>query len=212
MIEFSQIFILFFVFFIISSVPLNIFGNDKIFFPLFNIIINFNILLLVSFFKLDLNFYAYVIIFFYVFLYLIIYFKKDFLKNILKLDLFYIFIFFIILSVEIGSNLDLSWDAKLFYFPKTILFFEGGHVKDLHQVHGYEWHPHLFSYIWAFYWKINFLKLEYFGRSIYVFLYLLTLITLLNYFKFKNHMKFLILIFLIYTNYQYKIYLALQKY
>jgi hypothetical protein len=72
-------------------------------------------------------------------------------------------------------------------------------------VHGYEWHPHLFCYIWAFYWKINFLELEYFGRLIYVFLYLLSLITLLDYFKFKNHIKFLILIFLIYTNYQYKV-------
>ena len=210
MIELFQIFLSFFVFFIISSVPLNIFNTNKnfqnkIFFALYNIIINFNILLLLSFFKLNINFYAYIIIFFYVFLYLIIYLKKNFLQNVFKLNLFFLFFFFIILSINVGSNLDLSWDVKLFYFPKALFFFEGGFIKDLSHVHGYEWHPHLFSYIWAFYWKINFLELEYFGRLIYVFLYLLSLITLLDYFKFKNHIKFLILIFLIYTNYQYKV-------
>ena len=211
MIELFQIFFAFSVFFLISSVPLNIFNvnkniQDKIFFPTYNIIINFNILLIISFFNLDINFYAYVILFFYIFIFFLIYSKQNLIeiKKDTKLDIFILFFIFIILGLDIGSNLNLSWDARLFYLPKAMLFFEGGSVKYLQEVSGYEWHPHLFSYIWAFYWKMSYLKMEYFGRLIFLFFYLLSLLTLLNYFKFKNHIKILILIFLIYTNYQYK--------
>lgn len=210
MMELTQIFLSFIIFFVISSVPLNTFNTNnnfqnRFFFHVYNIIINFNILLILSFLKLDINSYFYIIIFFYISLYLFIYLKKNFFINFFRLNTFYLFFFFILLSINIASNLDLTWDAKLFYFPKTVLFFKGGLIQNLPQVHGYEWHPHLFSYIWAFYWKINFLQLEYFGRLIYVFLYLLALITLLDYFKFKNFTKFLILLFLVFTNYQYKI-------
>lgn len=209
MIELFQIFFAFAIFFIISLVPLNVFNENKniqnkIFFPVYNIIINFNILLIISFFKLDINFYGYIILFLYIFLFFLIYSRNKLIEKNFKLDTFILFFIFIILSLDISSNLSLSWDARLFYLPKAILFFEGGSIKDLHEVSGYEWHPHLFSYIWAFYWKISFLKLEYFGRLIFLFFYLLSLVTLLNYFKFKKRIKILILTFLIYTNYQYK--------
>ncbi len=182
MIEISQILLSFILFSLIITVPVNIFNykmfiNKKLFnldIASFNLILNCNILLLMSILPISLRLYNSLFIFSYLIIFIYIYFIKNFKFDLLKNFIQFISIFFIIffiISTNVASELNLGWDAKYFYYIKALFFIENQHLADLNKFSNNAWHPHLGSFYWAFFWNLMPIKLEYFGRLLYVFLF-----------------------------------------
>ena len=215
MIELIQIIFIFLIFFMSLMVPINIFNsnlptNKKKFnldIASFNLIINCNFLLLLSIIPVALSSYnfLYVVGSFLTFFY--IYFIKSYhLQDIKKNFIFplILFIIFFIISLNIANELNLGWDAKYFYYIKSLFFVENQILYDIKKFVFGTWHPHLGSYLWAFYWSVMPLKLEYFGRLFYVFIFIFSLFymchdSLKN--NFKNTTIFILLV-LIFYNYE----------
>ena len=180
MIESFQIIIAFFCFAILTIVPFNIFNSKKIFhtncnildLASFNLIINCTVLLFFSILPItlkDYNLFFYIVlvtIFFYSY---VLKFKNinNFKDYYLQLILF--FLVFFIVSIDVASKLYLGWDAKYFYYIKALFFVEGQNFYDLNKFE-HIYHPHLGSFLWAFYWEFLPSKLEYMGRLFYVFI------------------------------------------
>ena len=118
-----------------------------------NSIVLFNILLLFSFTSIN-TIYLLVIFLITSIISLI---KKNYKlnkNNKIQLTLITFLIFF--LSIPLANTLDLGWDAKFFWFLKTINFYQGAGIENLHQVPAFDY-PHLGSFIWSFFWKFPFL-------------------------------------------------------
>ena len=223
--EILKIAIIFFIFIVFSIGPLSVFDKTnkqiKINFLNYNLIINFNILLFLSLINLPIKNYqlTYIVILILTFFYALILSKISYFylikKNIINFSIFY-FSFFII-AINISSNLNLGWDAKYFYYIKSLFFFEGLGLNELGDFKQNKWHPHFGSYLWAFFWSLPFLEIEYFGRLSYVFifcfsilfitklpnkdyssifLYLIILIILFKYNRFSGLQEILIFSFL----------------
>jgi hypothetical protein len=206
MIELLQIILIFFIFFILLLVPINIFNSNLLIkenklnlnVASFNLLINCNILLLLSIIPISINSYNFLhpIIYFFYFIY--IYFIKnnqlqDFKKNLFFPSTF--FIIFLIIAINVASELTLGWDAKYFYYIKSLFFLENQILYDIKKFAFGTWHPHLGSYYWAFYWSLMPLKIEYFGRLFYVFIFTFSLFyvchdSLKN--NFKNNIIFIL--------------------
>lgn len=182
MIEIFKILTIFITFSIFTISPLNIFNKInkkiKINFLIFNLIINLNFILLFSLTNLSITDYQ----FYYIVLLVTIFFFKQldlkinyliFLKKYSNSLLIFIFSF-LILSINISSNLDFGWDAKYFYFIKSLFFIDGLGLKELAGYENNKWHPHFGSYLWAFFWSLGTLEIEYFGRLIYLFIFCLS--------------------------------------
>ena len=180
MIESFQIIIAFFCFTILTLVPFNIFSSKKIFYTdynaldlaCFNLIVNCTVLLFFSILPITLNDYNLI---FYIIL-VIIFFYSYILKskNISNFKFYYLqliilFLVYFIVSIDVASKLNLGWDAKFFYYIKALFFVEGQNFYDLNKFENI-YHPHLGSFLWAFYWELFPSKLEYIGRLFYVFI------------------------------------------
>jgi hypothetical protein len=127
-----------------------------------------------SILPISLRLYNSLFIFSYLIVFIYIYFIKNFKFNLLKNFIQFISIFFIIffiISTNVASELNLGWDAKYFYYIKALFFIENQHLADLNKFSNNAWHPHLGSFYWAFFWNLMPIKLEYFGRLLYVFLF-----------------------------------------
>ena len=106
------------------------------------------------------------------------------------------------LSIDLAHNLLLGHDSRKFHLPNAIIFFDGLFVNDITYKNEY---PHYGNYIWAFFWKNSFLQIEYFGRLIYLYIYLLSLFYVFSILKIKILNKFLLIfgILLITYNFNY---------
>ena len=175
MIEISKILLIFPIFLIFIFVPFPIFDKmkNKLNIELlnFNLIINCNILLVLSLINFKIKDYQLFLFILYVsiFTYYLLKSKKKIL--IISNDLIIVFFSFFIFGCVIANNLDLGWDAKYFYYIKSLFFYEGLYISDLSQFEHNKWHPHLGSYFWAFFWSIPFFDIEYFGRLFYLFIF-----------------------------------------
>ena len=212
MIEFLQIILSFFLFFLIITVPINIF-NPKLFINKkfssleivsFNLILNCNILLFLSILPLALSSYNLFFIFLYIFAYIYIYFiqnsKFDLHKKFIQF-LSTFFIIYLIISINVAGELILGWDAKYFYYINALFFVENQNLYDLDKFAYGTWQPHLGTYIWAFFWNLMPIKLEYFGRLFYVFILCFSIFyicynNLKN--KFINNIIFILIILFFY--------------
>ena len=162
MIEFLQIILSFFVFFLIITVPINIFNSkpfiSKKFFCLdiasFNLILNCNILLLISILSLSLKLSNLLFVFIYSAAFIYIYLIKNFNFNLFKNFIQFISIFFIIfliISTNIAGELRLGWDAQYFYYIKALFFIDNQNFSDLKKFIQYSYHPHLGSFFGLFF-------------------------------------------------------------
>jgi len=197
MIEILTIFFSFFSLLIFSNFPLNYFFIKKYQYILkltyteyllLNLIINFNILLIFSFFPINLKIVFFLILI--ISLSFIIIFKNDFwklFKENLPLNFFFLLVFYALSSV-IVKNGYLEWDGLSHWLHKATVYFQGGGYSDLAGL-PFDYYPHLGSYVWAFFWKNSYLQAEYFGRLFFIFIFLLSIISL--YSKISN--KFLVL-------------------
>ena len=208
MTEIFKIAIIFFVLVVFFIGPLNIFDKTnkelRINVLNYNFIINFNILLFLSLISLPIKNYQliYITILLLTFFYTLLVSKISYFhlikKNIINFSIIY-FSFFII-AINISSNLNFGWDAKYFYYIKSLFFFEGLGLNELREFEHNKWHPHFGSYIWAFFWSLPFMEIEYFGRLSYVFIfcfsiYFITKIPNNNYHSVLLYLVILILLF-----------------
>ena len=117
-------------------VPFNVLDskifNKKSFFFLdiatFNLIINFNILLLLSILptSLDISNLIYLILYIslFIYLYLLKNYKLNLLKGFFQFKIIF-FIIFLILSINVAGELNLGSDAKYFYYIKALFYIQG---------------------------------------------------------------------------------------
>jgi len=212
MIELLQIIFIFFIFFLSLTVPINVFNSNFLInknkFNLdiasFNLLINCNILLLLSILPIALSSYNFIYIITSLLIFIYIYFIKNhqlqnFKKNLIFPTIF--FIIFLIIGANVANELNLGWDAKYFYYIKALFFLEDQILYDIKKFYFGTWHPHLGTYYWAFYWSLMPLKLEYFGRLFYVFILIFSFFyvshdNLKN--NFKNNILFILLILIFY--------------
>ena len=144
---------------------------------LINIVLNANILLLLSFFQINLNQVFFVFIFGSIFFF--IKFFKEYLELINR-NIFTILSFIIIfysISIVLLKKAFLEWDGLAHWLFKSTVYFQGGTYEDLVGL-PFDYYPHLGTYIWAFFWKNSLLQIEYYGRLFYVFIFIISIFTL----------------------------------
>lgn len=170
----------------------------------YNIVILLNLCLFCSFFLIG----KFIIIFICIFLFLknLNFFYNNF-KNI-KFIVFFIInaIFFILLAL----NPDLGWDGLVNWYPKAYSFFNDQQITSLNDLPRSDY-PHLGSYIWSLGWYFNPLKSEYFGRLIYVFIYLSSIFLFLDLVKKNLNMKIFIIFFLIILTINFDLFKGYQE-
>ena len=217
MIEIFQIILFSLVFTSLLFLPFNVFCNDNFNSKVdivektsLNLLINLNILLFISFLPLSVQSIQPFVVSSYL-LILILSYRKNF-------DLFFGFfksflpliIIFFLLSINISSEIFLGWDAKSFYYIKSLFFYEEKTIFDLHKFEDSVWHPHFGSYLWGFFWTLSFIDNEYFGRLFYLFLfcYSFFVISKISQNQSINNIIFLLLIF---SSYKYEFFSGLQE-
>ena len=189
MIEILNIILSFSVFFLFSLFPITcqyvdkliIFKNKSIFEVLFvNLLINILILFFLSFTKINLLIYFFVTIFLSLTINIKYFFKKKFINELKNI----IFLFFILLNILIyiyvASDPTLSWDGQQNWYYKAQNFFYNYNFFDLNDTNSVKYYPHLGSLLWGFFWKTSFLQYEYFGRLVFVYIFLISIFSISN--------------------------------
>lgn len=191
-------FILFFPFNIFNTIKFSkkISVIDK---TTLNLAINLNILLSLSFLPFSVQLIQPIILAIYFFSLVYIY-RNDF-KLIIKFLLFFlpVTLIFFVLAIDVSSEMYLGYDAKKFFYIKTLFFYEEKTIFDLDNL-SQTWHPHYASYLWGFFWVLSFVDIEYFGRLFYLFLFCYSLFIISNISKKKiiTYITFFTLLFVFY--------------
>ncbi len=203
MIELLGIIISFSVFLIFSIFPLPISLADKFLFKykfykydflLINLLINFLLLLLISFTKFNLTYYFISLIIlslsFNIFLFIR---DKSSLRNLNDINFLFFIIVNLIIYVFVAKEPTLSWDGQSNWFYKAQGFFYNYNFFDLDKILGVNYYPHLGTYLWGFFWKNSLLSYEYSGRFIFIFIFLLSIFSICDHLNMKKHIKALII-------------------
>ena len=215
--EIISISLSFLIFCIFLYAPLNI-NRSKIFnfgstyqIGVANLIINLNFLVLISLLPLKLG--SYLSFYFTALILISIFnlFKKTEIFKFNKLILSLFFVLFFIISLDIASKLDLGWDAKWFWYIKSLYFFQNYDFSHLSHYEFNSFHPHFGSYLWAFFRELSLSKIEYSGRIFYAFLYLSSLFFLIDKFEKNKIQNFIIIFLLLLITYKYKLFSGLQE-
>jgi hypothetical protein len=213
-----------FVFIIFFTTPFNLVFNkitknvskNNFYIISLNFIILSNILLFFSFFKLNYNyiFFFQILLSFFLILYFI-YKKKISINIFYKNFKIYLFFFFINLTLFflLANHLRLEWDGLAFWFYKTNAFYQGASFEDLKNL-VYQNYPHLGSFIWAFFWKNSYLQIEYFGRFIYIFAYILSIFSITDLLKksYSTNFKIIFCVLIILFTYDHMLFGGYQEY
>lgn len=217
MIEIIQIPLFFIIFAFILFVPINLFQNRPLLKNLsiiekssLNLAFNLNILLLISFLDYPVKSIQPILLLIYLIYFFINYYRdlglfKNFIILIIPL-----FLVFLILSIDISEELFLGWDAKFFYYIKSLFFFENKSIFDLNNFSQNHWHPHFGSYLWSFFWTISLTETEYFGRLFYLFLFCYSFY-LVSQIEKNQKINICIFFVLIIIFYEYKFFSGLQE-
>tara|TARA_Y100000590_G_C15735469_1_gene1018368 strand:- start:1633 stop:2916 length:1284 start_codon:yes stop_codon:yes gene_type:complete len=203
MIEILNLFYLILAIFLIFSFPLNnIFLLKKIskynynIFEVYsyNLLLILSFLLLLSFFKLNITY----IFYFLLFTSFVNIFTFNWLKFQKLLPVFIIFIIFLLgYSLNISAYPHLEWDASVNWIFKVLNFKNNYSFENLNNVPGVTEYPHIGTYIWALFWKGSFFDHEYTGRIVFIFIYLLSFFLITSNLKLDNFKKIILLITII---------------
>ncbi len=202
MIELISIIFTFFTFILFSIFPFQIQYSQKVIFNynynnydilFLNLIVNISILLVLSFTKID--YFYYFIMFSTISLISNFYFliqKKSYFKKYFNIN----FIFFILLNIFIfiylAQDPTLSWDSQKNWFYKAQSFFYNYNFFDLSDMEGVNYYPHLGTFLWGFFWKNSILQYEYFGRLIYIYIFLLSIFSICDLLKKSENIKIIL--------------------
>lgn len=135
--------------------------------------------------------------------------KYQFNSNDGKQYFLILFLIFLI-SIPLANTLNLEWDAKFFWFLKTINFFQGQSIQNLNQIPAFDY-PHLGSYIWSFFWKFPFNKYEYLGRIYYICFYIISVFSFFEIFKISNLHKIILILLSILITYSSELFSGNQE-
>ncbi len=217
MVEFIGIISCLLIFLIFSLFPLPIGISNKFlssykFYKydllLINLLINFILLLFLSFTKINLFYYFISIISLSVILNVYSLFKNEtYFKNFKDINFLFFIVINIIIFISIAQEPTLSWDSQKNWFYKAQSFFYNYNFFDLDKMLGVDYYPHLGTYLWGFFWKNSLLGYEYFGRYIFVFTFLLSIFSISDHLNVKKYLKVLIItliILLCFDNFLFK--------
>ena len=166
-----------------------------------NLIFTLNIFLLLSFSNINLNF-LYFIFFFLNFIILLIYKIKNNKDYNFSINFFLLFLITFLLSIDLAGNLYLGWDAKIFWYLKSLNFYENQSFENLKNIPAFDY-PHLGSYLWYLFWKYPFDKYEYHGRIFYVFLYVFSVLLFFENLRINKFKKIIFILSTIILTYSY---------
>ena len=121
-----------------------------------------------------------------------------------------IFIYIFIVSIVLTYDLQLGWDAKFFWFLKTINFYQDNSLLNLEKLPATDY-PHLGAYIWSFFWRFPFDSYEYLGRMFYVFLYILSIFYFCEIFKANETYKLILSSLIILTTFDIELFNGNQE-
>ena len=188
----------------INSLKLNFMDKLSI-----NLIILINLLFLFSIFNIHTKYILYLYFLLSFFLILLNY-KKINLKSI-KLNLFLIILllFTFLLSIDLADQVYFSWDTQTIWFFKTLNFYQNQNIENLKNFNVSDY-PHLGAFIWSFFWKFPHGEFEYLGRISYIFIYLLSILSLSDCLKIEKIEKMIFAILLISLTYNYELFSGLQ--
>jgi hypothetical protein len=131
--------------------------------------------------------------------------KNDIICNIKSNFIFTFIIFsvFLILSIDVASNTQLGWDAQNYFFEKVINFNEQKNFNEFRS-NGAAHYPHLLEFLWSFFWKIHIFNdgQEYLGRIFFIYIYLLSIIYLVNNLVIKDSFKIFFFLLLVILSYK----------
>ena len=188
---FSQFFFLFFLFlfpfhFIKKEIT---FLNNLNFYDLIclNILIQFNIYLILSFFFSDIGLLIYFLFILSLIFSLYLFFKNKFFykKNYYLILSILLFLLIVLCNYfAIANNFKLQWDAVAHWFWKVQNFYQGGDIKNLKEL-PYPFYPHLGTFLWANFWNLFNSPHEYLGRFYYSYIYLSAVFSILYSIKSK---------------------------
>jgi len=109
-----------------------------------------------------------------------------------------------------ANELEFGWDAKFFWFLKTINFYQNNDLLSLGKLPATDY-PHLGVYIWSFFWKFPFNAYEYLGRIFYVSIYTLSIFYFCEIFKTSNLYKIILSSLIIITSYSGELFSGNQE-
>ena len=171
----------------------------------FNVIIQSNLILVLSFLNLKLDEIIYFCLLFnsIIFVIYLIKWKKAKLK-IKKIDFSIFFFIFICLIIffDISYNLVLGWDVEKFWVYKTLNFYNDRSIENLEN-YARPNYPYFGSLLWAFFWKLSLISEEYSGRLFYAFIYVLSIFTLVNNLNTLKLFKYIFALLIILATYDY---------
>ena len=171
----------------------------------FNSIVFINLVLVFSFFNINLNEIILCYLLYLGVLLSIYIYKGNAIVFLDKKSLFYFLLLFvtsIVIFFEVANNLIIGWDAQKFWIYKTLNFYNDNSITNLKNLPN-SWYPYLGSLTWSFFWKIGFLQHEYSGRLFYVFIYLSSLLLIVKNFEISKSYKTIFFVFMIIVTYDY---------
>ena len=170
----------------------------------YNIIIQLNLILFLSFLNINLETIIYVYLIFIFFL-LIYNFHFLLLKeNYLNHHIYFLFFICLVIFLDISFNLTLSWDTEKFWYQKTLNFYNGYTIDNLTNTNRSNY-PHFGDLVWALFWKFSLIAEEYSGRLFYGFFYVISISLLISNLKTKVLYKFIFVLLIVIATYDYRI-------
>ena len=175
-----------------------------------NVILFLNLCLIFSLF--NLNDILLITILFLVSIFVFTQKINKYLIGNFKFHLLFVLFFLIIflISIDISYSLNLGWDAKYFWFLKTLNFYHNQDFENLKNIPAFDY-PHLGSYVWSFFWKYPFNSFEYNGRIFYAFIYCLSIFMFFSSLNINNFIKILLILSTFLITYEYEYFSGLQE-
>ena len=136
--------------------------------------------------------------------------KRSYFVLNFNLKIFFIVIYTFLISIVMANELEFGWDAKFFWFLKTINFYQNNDLLSLSKLPATDY-PHLGVYIWSFFWKFPFNAYEYLGRIFYVSIYVLSIFYFCEIFKTSNLYKIILSSLIIITSYSGELFSGNQE-
>ena len=188
MIEIVNIFTYLLIFLLLGSFPISLCSIKKIhnsknsFFDLLstNLIVNFCLIFLISFTNINQkSYFILLIVFSLLFNFYYLTKNKNYFDSLINKKFLFFIIINLIIFIYLSKNPTLAWDGLQNWYFKAQNFFYDYNFFDLKNVNnGLNYYPHFGSFLWGFFWKNSFLQYEYFGRLIYVFIFVLSIFSL----------------------------------
>jgi len=206
------VFVLFFsIGFPINKAQVNNLNNRSKFLEqlIFNIFIQLNLLLVLSFFNISIKL-IFSIYLSYLLISLVYLIKINSIKSffIFKNKLLYYFAYSLclVIFIDIAYSLTLEWDSQKFWIYKTLNFYNDGTIQSLNNLPPGDGanYPYLGSLLWSLFWKFSFIPDEYSGRLLYGFLYIISLLAITEKLNTSIVYKMIFLVVFVSLSYQYR--------